>query len=192
MKKIVLASQSPRRKEILENVNVDFEIMPSHIEEIIHEKDDPKAAVLALAFEKAWDVAEKINQDQVVIGSDTVVYLDTIMGKPKDDQEALDMLKSLNGKSHQVYTGICMINPVTGIKIVDLVETQVTFKHNSLETLKSYVATGECRGKAGAYGIQGFGGLLVESIQGDYLNVVGLPISRLSDLLARHFNINIL
>lgn len=192
MKKIVLASQSPRRKEILENVNVEFELVPSTIDEVILVDDDPKATVLALAFEKAWDVANKVDPDRIVIGADTIVFKDKILGKPKDKDHAFETLMALNGKRHYVYTGICLICKATGQKIVDYVETEVTFKAFDEETLTRYIETGECFGKAGSYGIQGFGGLLVESIQGDYLNVVGLPISKLGDLLKKHFDFNML
>ena len=192
MNKIVLASQSPRRKEILENVNVEFELVPSTIDEIILPEDEPKAAVMALSFEKAWDVASKVSEDKIIIGADTIVFQDTILGKPKDDADAFEMLKHLNGSSHQVYTGICIVCKSLNLKIVDVVKTTVTFKNSDDETLKKYVATGECFGKAGAYGIQGFGGLLVDKIEGDYLNVVGLPLSKLNDLLNKHFDFSML
>lgn len=109
MKRIVLASQSPRRKELLENVNVKFEIVPSDLHEVIDPKDDPKSLVMALAFEKAWDVAKGLSETGLVIGADTVVYKDEILGKPKDEWEAKQMLKALRNTDHEVYTGIALV-----------------------------------------------------------------------------------
>lgn len=192
MKRIVLASQSPRRKEILENVNVNFEIIPSDLHEVIDPKDDPKSLVMALAFEKAWDVAKKLSDNSLVIGADTVVYKEEILGKPVDEDEARKMLEALRNTWHEVYTGIGLVCLETDGKCVDVVKTRVKFKDFSDQVLEAYLNTGEWRGKAGAYGIQGYGSLLVEEIQGDYFNVVGLPLSKLSDLLENRFGVSIL
>ena len=176
---IILASKSPRRREILENTKVRFSIKESQIDETIK------------LNEKALDVA-KNNEDALVIGADTVVVIDDkILGKPKDETEAYNMIKLLSGKTHYVITGFALINLSLNKKIVDCQISQVTFKELSEATIKDYIQTKESLDKAGAYGIQGYGALLVEEIQGDYFNIVGLPISRLSDLFKKYFNINL-
>jgi len=192
MNKIILASGSPRRKEILETVGAEFEIITSDIEEVVRENERPETVVRALAFEKGFDVSKQVEEGCIVIAADTIVYKDTILGKPKDGQDAFDMLASLRGQVHKVYTGICVIEAGSHKKIVDVVETRVFMKNYSDETIKNYIKSGEVFGKAGAYAIQGLGSLLVDHIDGDYLNVVGLPISRLESLLEQHFNFKFL
>lgn len=188
---IILASASPRRKEILENTNTKFEIIKSEIDEVILDNELPSQVVMRLAFEKSIDIALK-HPDILVIGADTVVVLNNnILGKPKDSSDAFNMIKQLSGKTHQVITGISLINLNANQKIIDYVVSNVKFKNLSEEDIKDYIQTNESLDKAGAYGIQGFGAMLVEEIQGDYFNIVGLPISRLSDLLKKHFNINL-
>ena len=188
---IILASASPRRREILENVNVKFTVQSSQIEEVILENEDPKDLVMRLAFEKCIDVAKK-NRNALVIGADTIVVLDNnILGKPKDEDHAYEMIKSLSNKKHQVITGISLINLSLNKKVIDYVVSEVTFKDLSEETIRDYIKTKESLDKAGAYGIQGYGGLLVDSIKGDYFNIVGLPVSRISDLLKYNFNVNL-
>lgn len=188
---IILASASPRRKEILKNANVKFEIMASSIEELTLDSESPCQMVMRLAFEKGIDIASRQKSD-LVISADTIVVLDnTILGKPKDEIEARKMITSLSGRTHQVITGISLINLDNNKKIIDYVISNVKFKNLSEEDINDYIRTKESLDKAGAYGIQGYGALLVEEIQGDYFNIVGLPISRLSDLLKKHFNINL-
>ena len=188
---IILASASPRRKEILENANVKFKIMASSIEELTLDSESPCQMVMRLAFEKGIDIASRQKSD-LVISADTIVVLDnTILGKPKDEIEARKMITSLSGRTHQVITGISLINLDNNKKIIDYVISNVKFKNLSEEDINDYIRTKESLDKAGAYGIQGYGALLVEEIQGDYFNIVGLPISRLSDLLKKHFNINL-
>ncbi len=188
---IILASASPRRKEILENANVKFKIMSSDIEELTLEGESPCQMVMRLAFEKGIDIAHKQKSD-LVISADTIVVLDNkVLGKPKDEKEAKHMIESLSGKTHQVITGISLINLENNKKIIDYVISNVKFKDLSEDDINDYISTNESLDKAGAYGIQGYGALLVEEIQGDYFNIVGLPISRLSDLLKKHFNINL-
>ena len=188
---IILASASPRRKEILENANVKFKIMASSIEELTLDSESPCQMVMRLAFEKGIDIASRQKSD-LVISADTIVVLDnTILGKPKDEIEARKMITSLSGRTHQVITGISLINLDNNKKIIDYVISNVKFKKLSEEDINDYIRTRESLDKAGAYGIQGYGDLLVEEIQGDYFNIVGLPISRLSDLLKKHFNINL-
>ena len=188
---IILASKSPRRREILENTKVRFSIEESQIDEVIKLNELPKETVMRLAYEKALDVANR-NRNSLVIGADTIVVInDTILGKPKDDIEAFNMLKLLSGKTHYVITGFALINLSLDKKIVDCQVSQVTFKELSEQCIKDYLQTKEYLDKAGAYGIQGYGGLLVENIQGDYFNIVGLPISKISDCLKDHFDINL-
>ena len=144
-----------------------------------------------IRISKALDVA-KNNEDALVIGADTVVVIDDkILGKPKDETEAYNMIKLLSGKTHYVITGFALINLSLNKKIVDCQISQVTFKELSEATIKDYIQTKESLDKAGAYGIQGYGGLLVKNIQGDYFNIVGLPISKISDCLKDHFDINL-
>ena len=196
---IILASASPRRKEILENTNVKFKIMASSIEELRLEGESPCQMVMRLAFEKGIDIASRQKSD-LVISADTIVVLDnTVLGKPKDEIEARKMITSLSGRTHQVITGISLINLDNNKKIIDYVISNVkyckqlgiNYKNLSEEDINDYIRTKESLDKAGAYGIQGYGALLVEEIQGDYFNIVGLPISRLSDLLKKYFNINL-
>jgi len=188
---IILASASPRRKEILENANVKFDVVKSTIDEVILDQELPSQVVMRLAFEKCMDIAYK-NENDLVIGADTIVVLDDIiLGKPKDKEDATSMIKKLSGKTHQVITGISLVNLNVNKKIIDYVVSNVKFKDLSEEDIKDYIQTNESLDKAGAYGIQGYGAMLVEEIQGDYFNIVGLPISRLSDLLKKHFSINL-
>ena len=188
---IILASKSPRRREILENTKVRFSVKESQIDEIIKVNESPKETVMRLAYEKALDVASS-NKDSLVIGADTIVVInEQILGKPKNEEEAYNMIKLLSGKTHYVITGFALINLSLNKKVVDCEVSQVTFKELSEECIKDYINTKESLDKAGAYGIQGYGGLLVKNIQGDYFNIVGLPISKISDCLKDHFKINL-
>jgi septum formation protein len=189
--KIILASQSPRRIALLDSLKLRFDAQPSTSEEIYDETDDPQSVVMSLAFEKGYEIAQK-HPEAVVLSFDTVVYGDRILGKPKDEADAFEMLKALNGKTHQVFTGISIIKLDENIKITDVSETNVTFVDTDELTLKRYVATGEPLDKAGAYGIQGYGALLVDRIDGDYYAVMGLPLSKLNDYLKKLFNIQML
>ncbi len=158
---------------------------------MILENESPEDMVVRLAYEKAFDVAKR-NTDRLVIGADTIVALDNeVLGKPKDQNEAYQMIKRLSNKTHKVITGISLINLKENKIIKDYVVSFVTFKDLSEDSIKDYINTNESLDKAGAYGIQGYGALLVKNIQGDYFNIVGLPISRLSDLLKNHFDINL-
>lgn len=190
--KIVLASGSPRRMDLLNMLKVEFVKDPSGIPEDIDLSDSPESIVMSLAFQKAMDVAERYDDGELVIGADTIVYNDEVYGKPVDRDDAYKMLKALSGKEHSVYTGIAVVKAGSNEKVVDYVRTKVVFKELSDETIYSYIDTQEVYGKAGAYAIQGFGSVLVEEIQGDYFNIVGLPISRLSDILKNYFDYKIL
>ena len=182
MARFVLASASPRRKEILSNAGFDFEIIVSDADENISEDMTPEKAVEELARRKAMSVWES-NKDAVVFGCDTVVAIDgKILGKPADDEDAFNMLRMLSGKAHTVSTGVCICSQEKVSVFSNT--TRVEFYPLSDETIKSYIATGECIDKAGAYGIQGFGSVLVKEIKGDYFSVMGLPVSHASRVLS--------
>lgn len=192
MKKIILASTSPRRSEILKNLNVDFKVVGSHIEEKIDEKLYPSEVAKSLAYAKAKDVSKSYNGDFLIIAADTIVVYDSILGKPKDTIEAFNMLKLLSGNVHEVITGFAIIDCATGKEFVDYESTNVFFKNLSDEEIEKYILTGEPMDKAGSYGIQGKASLFVSKIEGDYFNVVGLPIFKLGVVLQNHFDINLL
>lgn len=191
-KKIVLASASPRRKEILQTLGVDFEVLTSDAEEKVDSELPPHLIVQELAMLKGADVATKV-ENAIVISADTIVWMDkTMLGKPTDVQNAKNMLKKLSGKTHEVYTGVCVTDSISGKSVSDYEVTKVRFRELSDEEIDRYIATNEPMDKAGAYGIQGIGCLLVRSIEGDYLNVVGLPAVKLSKILKEEFNFNII
>lgn len=177
---MILASASPRRRELLEQVGYTFKVVPSTVEEEM-EHGTPKEIVKHNALSKATDVA-CLHRDDIVIGADTIVVVDgQIFGKPKDAADACDMLLRLSGRTHQVMTGIAVVQ---GKRIHnDVVVTDVTMRPYGIEEILDYIKTGEPMDKAGAYGIQGIGALLVEKIDGCYNNVVGLPIARLAEVL---------
>lgn len=177
MSKIILASASPRRKELMELAGYDFEAICADIVEVVPEEAMPQEAVMSLALQKAQAVAAE-HKEAVVIGSDTVVVLDgKILGKPHSEQEACEMLRSLSGRTHKVFTGVAI---VCGGKVKNFFdETDVEFYSLGDDEIKKYVATGEPTDKAGAYGIQGKGSVLVKRINGDFFSVMGLPIAKL-------------
>lgn len=179
MKKIILASASPRRSSLLSQVGLEFEVVPSSYEEVI-ENETPQEAVMKLALGKAADVCKNYN-GAVIIGADTIVACDDeILGKPHDEADAFRMLNMLSGKSHYVYTGVAIIENNNGImkKKVFYEETRVDFVKMSDEDIRGYIAAGEYIGKAGAYAIQGRCAAFISGICGDYNNVVGLPVGR--------------
>lgn len=181
--RIILASNSPRRKELLSQLGVVFDIIPSEFEEQLVAGMAPSETVEHFASMKALDVARSVKGEALVIGSDTIVYLDGIMGKPADRQEAASMLRRLSGRQHLVMSGISIINTATGVQLTEHEVTMVRMKELNDDEIHAYIATGEPMDKAGAYAIQGFGSLLVERIEGDYFNVVGLPLFRLGRML---------
>lgn len=173
---LVLASQSPRRRELLKYITEDFKAVSSDVDESLPDKILPADAVMYLSKIKAEPFA---NDEDIVIGADTVVAVDdTILGKPCDVDDAKKMLKVLSGREHSVFTGVTII--AKGKTNSFFVETKVKFFELTDDEIESYISTGEPMDKAGAYGIQGYGSLLVEKIDGDYFNVVGLPVSRLN------------
>ena len=176
---MILASASPRRKELLALAGFDFQIETAAVEETYDPTLPPEQIVTHLAAVKSAPVAAR-HPDETVIGADTVVVLDeAILGKPHSTDEAKAMLRRLSGRVHQVYTGVCLRRGETVVRFAAC--TLVHFKVLTEEEIAAYVATGEPMDKAGAYGVQGRGCVLVEGIEGDYFNVVGLPVSRLYD-----------
>lgn len=178
MTKIVLASGSPRRKELLEQVGLKFDIIPAKGEEVIT-SDIPCEVVQELSKQKAAEIAKQFeNEDVLVIGADTLVaFGDKIMGKPKDEEMAYKMLSELQGNTHQVYTGVTLIKKEKTVTFYE--KTDVYFYPMTKNEIEDYIATREPMDKAGAYGIQGIGAKFVKGINGDYNNVVGLPVARL-------------
>ena len=189
--KLILASGSPRRIELLKMLGCKFQIIPSKVEEKINPRLSPIQKVKKLSRLKALDVASKISEG-IVIAADTIVVLDKkILGKPKTKKEAKEMLEKLSGKEHRVITGLAVVDAKTKKALQDFVTARVKFRELNKDLIKKYIATGEPLDKAGAYGIQGKGALLVESIKGDYFNVVGLPLNALNQLLEK-FGINLI
>ncbi len=175
MKNIILASASPRRKELLTTAGVEFEVLVSDADETIPEGTLPVDAAMLTAEKKALAVAEKCT-DAVVIGADTIVVLDgRILGKPKDEADAKAMLRFLSGREHEVITGVCLTDGIKTEKFAQV--SKVKFYELTDAEIAAYVATKEPNDKAGAYGIQGKGCVLVEGIEGDYFNIVGLPVA---------------
>lgn len=180
---LVLASASPRRKELISLISQDVVIHPSNIDETVPDGISPEAVPEFLAVKKAADVAKNF-KDDTVIGSDTVVIVDNeILGKPKDREDAALMLQKLQGKTHLVITGCAIFKKGKSLSFSEV--TKVTFYPLTKEEIDAYINTGEPMDKAGAYGIQGFGSLLVREICGDYFNVVGLPVAKLNKMLKR-------
>lgn len=191
-KKLILASASPRRKELLENLGYVFQIIPADIDETINGTKSPKEIVKELALQKATYVADSVNYPAIIIGSDTIVVVDnTILGKPENNEDACNMLKLLSGRSHQVISGIAIIDNKSNKNIVDSISSDVYFRTISKEEITSYVKTGEPMDKAGAYAIQGLASTFIEKINGCYNNIVGLPIFKVTQAL-KEFDLDIL
>ena len=187
---IILASQSPRRKEILSLLNIPFKIMVSDADESIDKGLPAYFIAEKLSLQKAAAVAKNVTSHALVIGADTLVVCDgEILGKPKDENDARNMLTRLSGREHSVITGVTVMDTKSAKSESFYVETKVYFSALSEEEIESYVATGDCNDKAGAYGIQSGAAKFIEKISGDYQNVVGLPLSRLYQVLKKEFNI---
>ena len=185
MQEIILASNSPRRKQLLEQINIPFSVLPAQTELAPDESLPPAKAVANIALGKARDVSLQLGtggQQHLIIAADTMVCLkNELLGKPSNREHAMEMLARLSGETHIVYTGLALC---LGEKVlVDTVSTQVSFRQLSKEEIISYVESGEPLDKAGAYGIQGCGAHFVSHIVGDFYNVVGLPLCRLWELL---------
>lgn len=191
---IVLASNSPRRREILNQLNINFEVIPSDFEETLINME-PIALVEHFAYMKALDVYERLksnlSEETYIIGSDTIVYCDNIMGKPKSDEDAFNMLKTLSNKEHQVISGLSIIQGSTGKAVTMHESTKVWIRELEDREILTYISSGEPSDKAGSYAIQGIGSLFVEKIQGCYFNVVGLPVNKLFKIM-KQFDINLI
>lgn len=196
MKKFILASASPRRKELLEVMGIDFDVVVSDADEESVARDvPPELYVQELALLKAAATAKLVlkNKQALIISADTIVTLDgEILGKPADTADAERILSMLSGRAHEVYTGYCVMRLADGKTVCKSVCTKVHFKNIDSDTIKAYIDSGEPMDKAGAYGIQGRGSVLIDKISGDYFNVVGLPVSALYDTLNTEFDTDIL
>jgi septum formation protein len=191
MEKIILASASPRRKELLEKIGLKFEFEPSDYAEDMRSGLSPAELARAISLEKARAVADR-HKNAVVIAADTfIVFRGKIMGKPGTEAEARKMLMRLRGKPHSVITGFTVLDVDNNKVLTKSVETVVHIKNLSLEEIDAYVKSGEPLDKAGAYAIQGLGSTIVERIEGDYFNVIGLPLSALAEGL-KEFGIHVL
>lgn len=181
---MVLASGSPRRRELLTQMGLTFRVVVSDADETVDPSLSPTDQVRLISRRKADAVAETVGPEALVIAADTIVALDgAVMGKPHSPEEAVEMLSRLSGSTHAVYTGFTLRQG--GRTVTQAEETLVTFRPLTAEEIKAYVSTGEPMDKAGAYGIQGLGSLLVSGIRGDYFNVMGLPVCALGQALAR-------
>lgn len=191
--KVILASKSPRRLEILSKLVKDFTVVESNFDESTIDFDrDIKNYVKNLSKNKAIEVSRRIEEPSIVIAADTVVFYDgKVMEKPKNEEDAFSMLSSLSGNTHKVYSGVCIINTENDTVINDYDCTEVVFSELSERQIRNYINSGEPMDKAGAYGIQGLGGTFVEGINGCYYNVMGLPLNKLYKMLEQ-YNITIL
>lgn len=189
--KFILASKSPRRRELLTNIGMKFDILESSADESSISKDiAPHLYVQELAMLKSSSVASLVGKGFLVIGADTVVvHNDKIIGKPKDFEEAFSMLSSFSASSHKVYSGISVTDSTTARTVTDYAMTEVFFNDISPKEITDYINTYKPFDKAGAYGIQEYASLFVEKIHGDFFNVVGLPLSKLYTLLKKEFDV---
>lgn len=181
MKNVILASKSPRRKELLDKCGISFICDPADIDESLNSSVSFEEAIKELSFRKAETVLKR-NKDAVIIGSDTIVTIDgAVLGKPKNRKEAKAMLMRLQGRTHRVITGICILSKDRCYQDVSV--SEVTFAEMNEKEIDAYIETGECDDKAGAYGIQGYGGRYVTEIKGDYYAIMGLPLNKVYEEL---------
>ncbi|OGW45128.1 MAG: septum formation protein Maf [Nitrospirae bacterium GWC2_57_9] len=181
---IILASSSPRRREMLKQIGLRFTVDPADVDERVLPGEEPEAYAVRVAQDKARIAAGRVDRG-IIIAADTIVVLDNmILGKPLDEADAERMLSLLSGRQHRVMTGLVLMNASTEKILADVVTTFVRFKPLAVHEIRAYALSGEPLDKAGAYGIQEKGALLVDGIEGDYFNVVGLPLCRLGQMLA--------
>ncbi|MFN2364298.1 MAG: nucleoside triphosphate pyrophosphatase [Halarsenatibacteraceae bacterium] len=186
--KLILASASPRRKELLNRLKLDFKVEPSKINEDQYKAENPIELVKLLAVEKAREVGSRYDNG-IIIAADTIVVLDKrILGKPADKKEAIKMLESLSGREHDVHTGIAfLIKDQNNSRLISDIDSSIVKMRNyNIDEINSYINTGEYKGKAGSYAIQGFGSLLVKEIKGSYFTIMGLPIHKLAEVLPEY------
>ncbi len=185
--KLILASKSPRRIELLKMLNLDFTVMPSAIDESKFNYKNPQELVLRLAYEKAFDIHTQVEPNKIIIGADTIVYIDQlILGKPKNEANVISMLSRLSNRWHEVISGIAIITTDNFGELVTIQDYEITKVHfrklNNTE-IESYAKIAEPYDKAGAYALQGLGGCFVDKIEGCYANVIGLPLAKMVSLL---------
>ncbi len=193
MKALILAPKSPRRRELLGRITANFTVMTDDSEEVRIPGEAPSAMVCRLAQKKAENVAQKVSGPSIILAADTVVAIgNRILGKPKNQADAREMLQTLSGNTHAVYTGFSILDTETGKEFTDFEKSEVTFRSLSDTEAEAYIRTGEPMDKAGAYGIQGIGSLFVSGLCGDYANVVGFPICKIGMVLNEEFGINLL
>ena len=184
-RKLILASASPRRRRLMKQIGLTFQVMPGEVDEDEIFSSDPLENIQAVALLKARDVAARV-EDGIVVGADTQILIDgETMGKPADETDAARMLSRLSERNHQVITGVALVDAGTGLEKTWVETTLVFFRELSESEISAYVHTGEPMGKAGAYGIQGRAAAFVERIEGCYFNVVGLPLAELSQNLRK-------
>jgi septum formation protein len=191
MKKIILASASPRREELLKVLGLKFEVDPSDFDEHMHCQLEAHEFACAISAEKAERVAKR-HPDALIIAADTLIVLhNTLLGKPRDDAEARVMLEMLSGEAHLVITGFTIMDTSDGRTVSRSVETKVYMKKLTSNEIDAYIKSKEPQDKAGAYAIQGLGSVIVERIEGDFFNVIGLPLSALAEAL-KDFGLRVL
>ena len=183
--KLILASASPRRIELLQLLGLSFEVLPSGIEEVLRRGETPREHVLRLSEEKALAVARRHPEDWV-LGADTIVIIaGEVLGKPGSVAEAREMLEKLSGQEHEVFTGFSIVRQKTGIRIREVVESTVLFREITSDEMEWYIGSQEPYDKAGAYAVQGMGAFFIREIRGSYTNVMGLPLCEVIDALKR-------
>ena len=182
-RRLILASNSPRRRQILSEIGLRFEVIPPNIEEHLN-STPPARHVVKYSLEKVKSVSRQVSQG-IILGADTIVVLESeILGKPKSKAEAFQMLAKLGGQTHTVYSGVAILEVEKNISLTGYQTTEVVFNQLNDAEIERYLSTGEYADKAGAYGIQGMGSLLVKEIKGDLDNVIGLPLATVGKLLA--------
>jgi len=176
---LILASSSPRRRELLTTVGIPFKVVPSKIEEDINSMTEFEQLAIEMAKQKAQEVYNRLG-DGWILGADTIVVIDgKVFGKPKDLKDAEYMLKTLSGREHIVITGFCIVNPLGDISHIEAVKSKVFIRELTSDEIKAYLSTKEPFDKAGAYAVQGIGAFMIKAITGSYTNVVGLPLCEL-------------
>ena len=183
--KFILASASPRRRELLASIGLDFEVRPSNVPEVREEGEAPEEYVARLSRDKAHALATQYDSEWVIAADTTVLYGDELLEKPVDAQDAARMLGTIAGQTHIVYTGVTLQNASRGHRDTRVAESEVRMLPLSPADIEWYVRTGEPLDKAGAYAVQGIGAMFIESIHGSYTNVVGLPLATLFQMLRR-------
>jgi len=186
---LILVSASPRRRELLKRLGFQFEVKPADVDERAIEYKSPRELAMKAAYQKVLSKASELTPSSILVGCDTIVVLDgTVFGKPANADEALQMLRTLSGRRHSVISGVAVKATPSSV-LLDVEESYITFRELSEREIREYVESGEPMDKAGAYAIQGGARAFVEKIEGDYWNVVGLPIHKLLDMLSQYMDV---